>query len=128
MATQSFDRKSLRARRKPGHIAPAEDLSMGELRTHYNRLCRVGNVAFWKLLFSGGWQAFAGAFIGGAIAHASQALLVALAVATVGCFLGWVAVRDTEAESVKAIREDYKTDILDSIELVEVVANDEVES
>jgi hypothetical protein len=105
-------------KRKTKHTAAPTELMMGELKTHYDRLCRVGNVDFWKVLFAGGWQALAGAFIGAAIASASAIVLLPLGVGTGFSFIAWVAVRDTEAETVSAIRSDYKRDILDSFDLV----------
>ena len=92
---------------------------MGELQTHYERLCRVGNVDLWKVLFSGGWQALLGAFIGAAIAHADAVVLWPLGVGAGLTFIAWIAVRDTESETVEGIRQDYKRDILDSYEMVE---------
>jgi uncharacterized membrane protein YccF (DUF307 family) len=91
---------------------------MGELQAHYDRLCRVGNVDLWKVLFGGGWQVLIGAFIGAAIASAAAIILVPLGVASVLSFLAWLAIKDTEAETVGAIRSDYKKDILDSFDLV----------
>jgi hypothetical protein len=92
---------------------------IGELRTHYERLCRVGNVDLWKVLFSGSWQVLAGAFIGAAVAESSAQVLTPIGVAAGVAFVAWVAIRDTESETVKGIREDYKRDILDSFEVVE---------
>jgi hypothetical protein len=107
------------ARRKARHKAHPEDLMMGELQTHYERLCRVGNVDFWKVLLSAAWQVFLGGFIGAAIASAPAVVLLPLGAAALCTFVGWIAVRDTEAETVKGIRADYKRDILDSYEIVD---------
>jgi hypothetical protein len=107
------------ARRKARHKARPEDLMMGELQTHYERLCRVGNVDFWKVLFSAAWQVLLGGFIGAAVASAPALVLVPLGIAAFCTFLGWIAIKDTEAETVKGIRVDYKRDILDSYEIVD---------
>jgi hypothetical protein len=107
------------ARRKARHKAEPKDLMMGELQTHYERLCRVGNVDFWKLLFSAAWQVFVGGFIGAAVASAPALVLLPLGVAALCTFVGWIAVKDTEAETVKGIRADYKRDILDSYEIID---------
>jgi hypothetical protein len=92
---------------------------MGELHSHYERLCRVGNVDFWKLLFSAAWQVLLGGFIGAAIASATSPVLVPLGIAALCTFVGWIAIKDTEAETVKGIRVDYKRDILDSYEIID---------
>jgi hypothetical protein len=105
-------------RRKARYKAKPMDLMMGELQAHYERLCRVGNVDFWKLLFSAAWQVFAGGFIGAALASAPAFVLLPLGVAALCTFVGWIAVKDTEAETIKGIRADYKRDILDSYEII----------
>lgn len=117
--TPDYQQGETVARRKARHKARPEDLMMGELQTHYERLCRVGNVDFWKVFLSAGWQVFLGAFIGAAVANAAALVLAPLGTAGLCTFIGWVAVKDTEAETVKGIRTDYKRDILDSYEIVE---------
>lgn len=107
-------------RRKAQHTANPEDLMIGELRTHYKRLCRVGHADLWRRLFSGTAALLAGGVVGAILAGPGWTTEVKGA-ATLAIFSGiaWLAIQDTDAESIGGIREDYKRDILDSFEMVE---------
>jgi hypothetical protein len=85
-------------------------------------MCRVGNVDLWETLFAVAWITLLGAIAGGVATDSlsGTATLVMGGFAIV-CFIAWFAIRDTEAESVKAIREDFKADILDTFEFIETV-------
>jgi hypothetical protein len=110
------------ALRKETHYPKAERMPMGELNRHYARMCRVGNVDLWETLFAIAWITLIGAIAGGVVTDSlSKSAAFVMGGFALVCFAAWYAVRDTEAETVKAIREDFKADILDTFELIEII-------
>jgi hypothetical protein len=109
-------------RRNPKRTAKAPEVMISELEAHHRRLERIGASDLWARFFAGLGNGLFGAGVGLAIAHDKLTYEW-----TVVCFgfallsgLAFAAVRDTEAESIKAIRDDYKRDVLDSFEYVEL--------
>jgi hypothetical protein len=94
---------------------------MGELEAHYRRLQRLGNGNSWKRAFLGAAVLFVGGVIGAVLAGPGWTWQVKAAAATaVACGLAWRGISETEAEGVTNLCDDYKEQILDSIELVPV--------
>ncbi len=115
----SYAPAKYRAKRKARHVVPAEDIPVGELESHYERLCRAGGGFYWKPFFLGLAVLLAGGIVGSIFAGPGWTPLAKWSVALIFlCLLAWRAVDETESEDIKAIREDYKKTILDSIELV----------
>jgi hypothetical protein len=89
---------------------------MGELETHYKRLCRVGEENLWKKGFGLFAVILLGGVVGAALAGPGWTWEVKAAAAlTALAGLGWKGMDETESEGIKAIRDDYKEDILDSL-------------
>jgi len=91
---------------------------MSELERHYQRLCRVGQGEIWKRAFLGLSILLWGGVIGAVLA--GPGWTAAVEAATLLAFvllLASGAVQRAEAEAISNIREDFKEDILDSIEL-----------
>jgi hypothetical protein len=94
---------------------------MGELDSHYKRLQRLGKGNIWKRGFLGAAVLLAGGVIGAVLAGPGWTWEVKAAAAlAVTCGLAWRAVSETETEDIQSLCNDYKDDILDSIELVPV--------
>ncbi len=107
-----------RVRRSPRHVQPAENIPIGELESHYKRLCRVGEENLWKKGFGLLAVVLLGGVVGASLAGPGWTWEVkAAAVVTVVAGLGWKGIADTESEGIKTIRDDYKRDILDSLVL-----------
>ena len=101
---------------------------MGELETHYKRLCRVGEENLWKKGFGLLAVVLLGVVVGAALAGPGWTWEVKTAAAlTVLAGLGWKGMAETETEGIKAIRDDYKEDILDSL-VLEPVGGDTPDS
>jgi len=101
---------------------------MGELETHYKRLCRVGEENLWKRGFGLLAVVLLGVVVGAALAGPGWTWEVKAAAAlTVLAGLGWKGMAETESEGIKAIRDDYKEDILDSL-VLEPVGGDTSDS
>ena len=115
-----MSRRKVRALRSDRATALAPEVMVGELETHYRRLTRVQDGNVWKRAF-GGLSALLGGGVVGALLTGTKwsAGLVGAAVAAAVSVVAWYGIRDTEAESIAAIRADYKKDIIDSIEFVE---------
>lgn len=91
---------------------------MGELETHYKRLCRVGEENLWKSAFGLLAVVLLGGVVGAALAGPGWTWEVKSAAAlTVLAGFAWRGIAETETEGIKAIRDDYKRDILDSLVL-----------
>jgi hypothetical protein len=117
----SYSQASFRAQRKPRHVVPAENIPMGELDSHYTRLQRLGKGNPWKRGFLGVAVLLAGGVVGAVLAGPGWTWPVkAAAGIAIVCGLGWRGVSETEAEDIANLCSDYKSDILDSIELVPV--------
>jgi hypothetical protein len=115
----SYSPSKLRAKRKPRHVVPAEDIPMGELDSHYKRLLRLGKGNPWKRAFLGAAVLLAGGVIGAVLAGPGWTWQVKAATAlAIACGLAWRGISETEAEDIGNLCKDYKDDILDSIELV----------
>lgn len=96
---------------------------MSELEAHYRRLRRVGKGNIWKRAFLGLAVILIGGVVGAVLAGPGWTWEVK---ATLGlavmASLAWYGIHETEAEDLKTICEDFKEDILDSIELEQVTA------
>ena len=93
---------------------------MGELESHYKRLCRLGRGTTWKRAFLGAAVLLAGGVVGAVLAGPGWTWEVkAAAGIALVCGLAWRGIRESEAEDLENLCRDYKEDILDSIELVE---------
>ncbi len=96
---------------------------MSELESHYVRLDRVRKRrgAMWRRVFGGLSMLSLGAVAGAILAGPGWTWQVKVAlIVGVLSSITWHAIRDTEAENLKGLCDDYKRDILDSIELVAV--------
>jgi membrane protein implicated in regulation of membrane protease activity len=94
---------------------------MGELESHYKRLCRLGHGNKWKRTFLGVAVLLCGGVLGAILAGPGWTWRVKVAaVLAVVCALAWRGIAETESEDIKNLCKDYKEDILDSIELVPV--------
>ena len=115
-------------RRKSSTTAKVTEVMISELQTHHRRLERVGKSDWWARFFAVLGNVLLGAGVGLGIAH--DDLFYRWALVSFGFALlsgvSFIAVRNTEAESVKAICDDYKKDVLDSFEYVEMVGDVEV--
>ncbi|HVD86135.1 MAG TPA: hypothetical protein VNB59_01880 [Solirubrobacterales bacterium] len=90
---------------------------MSELDRHYERLCRVGKGGLWKRAFLGFAVLMAGGVIGAVLAGPGWTSEVKVAaLVSVIALIAWFAVHETESEGISNIRQDFKEDILDSIE------------
>jgi hypothetical protein len=91
---------------------------VGELETHYKRLCRVNDENLWKKGFGLLAVVLMGGVVGAALAGPGWTWEVKAAAAlTLLAGLGWKGIAETESEGLQAIRDDYKEDILDSLVL-----------
>lgn len=91
---------------------------MGELRAHYKRLCRVNEENPWKRGFGLVAVILLGAVAGAYLAGPGWTWQVKCAAAlAVFAGLAWKGISETESESIGAIRDDYKENILDSLVL-----------
>lgn len=118
---QGFKRgKRGRMRRNPETTAQVEDVMMGELESFHERLDRIGRSDLWAWLFGGLFQVALGAGVGTAIAEdgVKTTAFVCFGFALVG-LLAYIGVRDTESDSIKAIKDDYKKRVLDTLEYEE---------
>src|SRR5690349_22609603 len=97
---------------------------MGELETHYKRLCRVNDENLWKKSFGLLAVVLMGGVVGAALAGPGWTWEVKAAAAlTVLAGVGWRGMAETESEGIQAIRDDYKEDILDSLVLEPIDGN-----
>lgn len=114
----------VRLARDPHATLEVPELRMHELKGLFDRLgdCVKGNN--WKLLFAVATQLLAGGAIGAAVSGDAprNTVLVVFGFAAL-CGLAWLAVRDTEADSVAKIHKAFG-DVLDSFEEVEVPATE----
>lgn len=117
---RSFGRREVRAFRDGRVTTSAPNITVGELETHYRRLQRVNKGSFWKRLFGGVGTILVGGVVGALLTESGWTDEVKIAAAlAAACLVAWYAVRDTEIETIGAICEDYKCDIVDSIEFEE---------
>ena len=102
---------------------------MSELESHYGRLLRLGEKFPWKRLFLTLAVLLAGGIIGSVFAGPGWTTLVKSSCALIVlCLLAWKAVSETEMEDIKAIRRDFKENILDSIELVPIEGDENADT
>jgi hypothetical protein len=91
---------------------------MGELETHYKRLCRVSKENPWKKGFGLVGVVLLGGVVGAALAGPGWTWEVkTAALLAVVSGIAWKAIAETESESIRTISDDYKEDILDSLVL-----------
>lgn len=82
---------------------------------------RVGTGNLLKKAFGGSAAVLVGGVVGALLAGGGWTTGVKIAaVAGALCLLAWIAIREAESENLDCICRDYKQDILDSIEFVEV--------
>ena len=102
-------------RRKSRDSAPVAVMH-SEMEIILKRLRRVGRIDMWTILFAGAAQTLFGAVAGALVADVGWTVAVKIAFVVAICSsVAFLAVRDTHADSITAIAEDYET-LLDSME------------
>jgi hypothetical protein len=104
-------------RRLPEAVVDVDRVRYGELVDLYDRLGDAEGGGKWRLLFGSAAELAAAAAVGAGFSNYSKLTVVLLGVLAGLCLLAWLAVRDTEGDSITTIRRTLGR-ILDSQMLV----------